>query len=194
MNNLKETSALLQNPIKTIPQTIATQVKSPCTGFCYMIIQNKTKLISLFLDRDEKGYCDFISKIILAAAERKKNNKKIHYDGEYINQYTIKEDFNDIYNMTEFKEMNTADNEGKEYAMNTLVLIMFDMKINDYIIVTRSQETFVMFKISDELFLVVDSHKDIHGTVDIFNAVNYITRFDVYKGLIQLGLTKNMQV
>ena len=83
--------------------------------------------------------------------------------------------------------MNTVDNEGLEYAKNTICLKLFDMIEKDYIMVTRSQETFLMIKIDNDEFLVIDSHKSAHGTLNTMNAIKYITRYDLYKGLIQIG-------
>jgi len=38
--------------------------------------------------------------------------------------------------------------------------------------------------------LIIDSHKNKHGTNDVFGVISYITRYDLYKGLIQYGYKK----
>ena len=46
-------------------------------------------------------------------------------------------------------------------------------------------------KISSNLFLVVDPHQPYHGTVNIYDAKNYILLNNIYKGVIEWGYSKN---
>jgi len=185
-----ETVSLLSSTIETEPQAFATKVKWPCTGFCYMVIQNKSKLLDLYKTRSEQAYYEFILKLIKEAGIRKMSNSNIPYKGEYLNQDTVKKDFPNIVKKMEFIEMNTVDPEGSEYAKNTLFLQLFTLQLGDCMMIIRSEETFLIIKIDNDAYLVVDSHKDRHGTVDTIKAVQYITRFNIYKGLVQIGVYK----
>ena len=186
-----ETKDLLQDTISTTPQAFATKVKAPCTGFCYMVIENKDTVIDLYLNKKTKEYGDFILGLIIAAADRKENNEDIHVRGEYINQETVLKDFSDIMSNMKFQEFNTVDPQGSEYATNTLFLLILDLPIHGFVMITRSQETFLLIKLSNDKLLVVDSHKSGHGTVNLENAIKYITRDKLYKGLIQIGYLSN---
>lgn len=181
-----ETKDLLENCFPTTPQAFATSVKYPCTGFCYMVLENKEKVLNLYQGGDKKGYHDLIYNLIVKAGDRKRDNEEIDYKGEYLNSKTILEDF-EISKKMKFMDFNTVDEEGSEYAVNTLFLLIFDLPDKGFLMVTRSEETFLLIKLSAESILVIDSHKSEHGTVDISNAIRYITRDKVYKGLIQIG-------
>lgn len=184
-----ETNTLLKETLSTTPQAFATKVKAPCTGFCYLIIKNLDIVINLYETKD-KTYGDFILGLIIEAANRKAYNQEIDKTGEYINGKTIYNDFPEIVNNMEFQEFNTVDQNGSEYAINTLFLLILDLPLNKYVIITRSQETFLIIKLPSEKLLIVDSHKAKHGIVDLEGCIKYITRFGIYKGLIQIGYLK----
>ena len=97
-----ETSSLLVNTIPTQPQATATNVKYPCTGFCYMIIQNKEKILDMYLNKKVVDYGHFISNLIREAGDRKKNNPNISEEGEFLNQQTVTNDFGNITEKMEF--------------------------------------------------------------------------------------------
>lgn len=183
----KETIDLLSDPIQTIPQAFATPIKHPCVGFCYMVLQNLPRIVELYINKNTKEYHELILKLIQNAGERKANNKNIHQRGEYMDQDTIRKDFSYITNEMKFVEMNSADENGLEFVKNTIFLKLYDFDIMDFMIITRSQETFLIIKLHTDKYLIIDSHKSKHGVVNTFDAINYITRYDIYKDLIHLG-------
>ncbi len=182
-----ETVSLLKNTLLTTPQHEATKVKYPCVGFTYMAIQNKNKIIDLYKLGTDKNYNDYIKNLICRAG-RRKESKSIDESGEYIIENTIVRDFSDIVNRLCYKEMNIVDEISHEYTANELYILLDSMQNNNHIIVNRSHETFVMFKITHDKYLVVDSHKNKHGEVDTLDAIKYITKYGHYKGLISLGI------
>jgi len=191
MNN-QETRNLLKNTIPASPQSLVTSIKYPCVGFCYMAINNIDKLVDLYNAKNNIEYNYLIVDLIKSAAERKKTNINIHQDGEYIDQDSVSCDFKNIVDKLEFCEMNTLNANSLLYTKNHIYLTFIEMDYKDYLIVNRSSETFLIIKLDLDSFLIVDSHKDIHGTVNLDDAIQYITRYDIYKGLIQLGYIKKI--
>jgi hypothetical protein len=130
-----------------------------------------------------------IEKLIIKAGNRKRDNKNIPEEGEYIDQDTVKSDFREIYDKLQFYELSTVDDgEYGDIVINQIAMYLFEIDIDGYLIVNRSHETFVLLKISDDMYLVVDSHKSKHGLVTFENALNYITKSNKYQGTIQLAL------
>lgn len=171
MTNTTETISLLTNTIYVTPQAFATDIKFPCTGFCYMILDHLDDVIHLYRTRNIDGYQQLIFNTILAAAKRKQDNPYINDDGEYLDRDTIVADFKHIVDTLTFKEFNTVNEESLAFAQNTIFLELIDMSILKYIMVIRSHETFIMIKLDSNSFLVIDSHKTKHGTVTIATCV-----------------------
>jgi len=186
-----ETRDLLEDRVYTPVQAFSTDVKYPCTGFCFIVFRNKDKILDLYHKKDSEGNCkeyhDYILELIIAAGERKRNNPDIHERGEYINQETIKADFPEIYNRLTFKEVGTPTKESFAIAQNELYMMLMDTEMGGCMFVTRSHETFVMIKIDFERFLVVDSHQAFHGTLSLEKGTHYILKNGIYKGLTQIG-------
>ncbi len=172
-------------PQDTPHQMDVTDVKFPCTGFCYMIASEIPKLLMRFLSG--YGYFDFIQEIIVKAGERKKNNNDIPYDGEYIDADTIKQDFPNIINKMNFMELDIVDTLTLENSTNELYMYFMELNIGNYMIITRSQETIMFVKIGTTDILVVDSHKTKHGILTIEDCVRYVTRNGDCKGIISIG-------
>jgi len=181
-----ESKDLLQNRIHTPLQAFASDVKYPCTGFCYMVAQNRHLLIDLYHDKSTEYY-NFILNLLKLASDRKKNNPQIDKRGEYINCETTKNDFPEIYESMTFTEIGSPDEESFAIAQNNLYLLLLDT--SDYMMVTRSDETFIMLKLDFELVLVVDSHQPCHGTLSLEKATHYILKNGTYRGLSQIGYT-----
>jgi len=179
----------IQNGIHTPIQSIVSDIKYPCTGFCYMAIRERSLLLRKFKESYDYNYYKFIYELISRAAHRKSNNNRIHNDGEFINQDTIKEDFLDIYNQTEYKEygISVSDPVSIDIFNNDMFMGLISTPINEYVIVNRSNETFLLLKLEQEKFLVVDSHQPKHGTIDIYDAIRYITR-NGSATYVQIGL------
>jgi hypothetical protein len=190
-----ESRDLLENRVYTPVQAFSTDVKYPCTGFCYSVAQHKDTIIELYQKRSLDGNCpeykEFILDLIVAAGERKRNNQKIHDRGEYINQESVRDDFPDIYNQLVFKEVGTPTEESFAIAQNELYMMLMDVVIGGYMFVTRSHETFIMIKIDFDQFLVVDSHQAFHGTLSLEKGTHYILKNGTYKGLTQVGYTSS---
>ena len=184
-----ESKDLLQNRVSTPVQAFTTKIKYPCTGFCYMVAQNRSTLIDLYTNRETNPtkYYNYIRNIILLASERKKNNSKIHERGEYIKCETTEKDFPEIYNVMTFAEVGSPDDESFAIAQNNLYMLLMDTEIGGYMMITRSDETFIMLKLDFENLLVVDSHQPFHGTLNIETATQYILKSGTYKGLSQIG-------
>jgi len=181
-----ESIDLLQNRIHAPLQAFASDVKYPCTGFCYMVAQNRHLLIDLYNDKSSEYY-NFILNLLKLASDRKKNNPNIDIKGEYINCETTKQDFPEIYKSMTFTEVGSPDEESFAIAQNNLYMLLLDT--SDYMMVTRSDETFIMLRIDFELVLVVDSHQAFHGTLSLEKATHYILKNGTYRGLSQIGYT-----
>lgn len=184
-----DTIDLLINSVKVPIQATTTDTKYPCTGFSYLVIKNKDKLCNLYIEGKEDEYYEFIKKLIIEAGNRKRDNKNIPENGEYIDQDTVKADFREIYDKLQFYELATV-NDGiyGNIIINQIATYLFEIDIGEYIIINRSHETFVLLKISDDMYLVIDSHKSKHGLVTFENALNYITKNNKYEGTIQLAI------
>lgn len=185
-----ETVDLLKDPIDVTPQAVATKVKFPCTGFCFFAAQHVPLLVQLYNKKNKLVYNALIVTLIQKAGERKKNNKSIHQEGENPDDETIKKDFKMAKKM-KFHDLNTVDEQGKEYAINTIGMSLMNLKSNEFVIITRSQETFMIVKLTDKLdddkYLVIDSHKTKHGTVNLMDALLYIIKNNKYIGLIKMA-------
>lgn len=186
MANL-EVKQLITEPIPTPIQSKSTKTKYPCTGFAYLIVENLDRVISTYQKRQDENYYELIDSLIKKAGERKKMNKNIPEDGEFINQLTIKNDFPRIYSKLKFEEFGTVSDEYSDIAINNIGALLFEIRVGKYLIVNRSKETFILIKLSQEFFLVVDSHQPIHGKLDFEGALKYITKYNNYQGVIQLG-------
>ena len=79
------------------------------------------------------------------------------------------------------------DGEYNNLVINQIAIHLYDIKRYKHIIVNRSHETFLFIKVSEDQYIVVDSHKSKHGLVDTLGALNYITKYNNYQGTIQLG-------
>lgn len=183
-----ETATLLQDGINVPPQHETTDVKFPCTGFVYLVLQNLEHVVQTFQSNDKLGYYNLIKNLILQAADRKKTNSSIPFDGEFINHQTVQQDFSEIYQQTEYSELGITTELDYEILLNNVFMKMLELPVNRWIIVNRSHETFVMIKVDGETYLIVDSHKTKHATVNTEDAIKYITRNGTYRGFVQLGI------
>jgi len=180
-----ETISLLKDTVTTTPQHKATQVNYPCTGFCYFVVPYIDTLVYLYINKKYEDYNKLVTFLIKKSGERKKNNKNIHYKGENIDDKTIQKDFPITFKQMGFKELHIVNSVSMEQASNELYGIISQIK--QYIIFTRSDETIMMIKLNNDKLLVVDSHKEKHGSVDIYTAIKYINKFAKYKGTIDIG-------
>jgi len=182
-----ESKSLLTDTISTPIQKNVTDVKFPCTGFCYMAIRVLDQIVGYYLMHNVVDYKDLITQLILMAGERKRDDKTIDEDGEFLNGPTVERDFGELVHGMTFQELSITTDDDYEITINTLYAILFDIQINTYVLINRSHESFLMIKIGTSEFLIIDSHQDIHGVVSLENATKYITRDQYYKGFIQIG-------
>jgi len=138
-----------------------------------------------------KEYYQYILNLIKAASERKRGNPKIDQRGEYIKCETTKTDFPEIYQAMTFTEIGSPDDESFAIAQNNIYMLLMDVEIGGYMMVTRSDETFIMLKLDFENFLIVDSHQPVHGKVNLEKGTQYILKSGVYRGLSQIGYTSS---
>ncbi len=186
--NAMDTIDLLTKTVDTPIQATTTDTKYPCTGFCYYAIQNKDKIYSLYFNGEKEKYYDLIERLIVDAGNRKRDNKNIPEEGEYIDQDTVKSDFDEIVKDMKFYEFGKVDDgEYNDLVINNVAIHLYDIKKYTPVIVNRSLETFLLIQVFEDQYIVVDSHKSKHGLVDTFGALNYITKYNNYQGTIQLG-------
>lgn len=181
---------LIEQGIITPTQSNTSNVKFPCTGFCYFAIIQKYDILEKYNSKDA-NYYNLIKSLILKAAERKKQNREIHEEGEFIDQNTIRNDFPDIFRQTKYKELIIATDFDFFVFENELLEILVMMQELDYLIVNRSNESLLMFKLNEFEFLVVDSHQSAHGILNVNNVILYVTRGNQTKGVIQIGIPNN---
>ena len=180
----------LEKTIDMPTQTEITDIKYPCTGFCYYCIENKNKILSYILLKKYNKYKELIIDLVKQAGERKNNNSLIKEEGEFINECTVKKDFEKIYGNTEYREIIMIEYNDIDKIEDETYLIMLDMDIFSYIIVTRSNETIIIFRINSNKYLIIDSHQPYHGITNCNSAIKYITRDMTLKGTIDIGIEK----
>lgn len=183
-----ETKDLLQRTLPVTPQVHVTKTKYPCTGFCYLAIRHRDVLCELYRAQCGEEYHEFIKDLIREAGERKEMDPQIDARGEYINADTVIRDFGEITGVTQFSECAVESEETLEIVINDLSLKLLEVQIGSWILVNRSQEAFVIFKLDNDVYLVVDSHQTVHGTVDFMRLCQYITRNGQLRGSVQLGV------
>lgn len=184
----KETKDLLQHRFPTTPQHEVTLVKFPCTGFCYMAIQEMDRIILMIQNELKTEYHAFISELIQKAGERKNNDPNIDPDGEFINAPTVFRDFELIANVTQYKEVAVIE-DNLEIEINNLSLDLLEINVGGWILVNRSSETFVAFKMDIDRFWIIDSHQPFHGEVDLERMCAYVMRNGQLRSSLQLGLS-----
>ena len=179
---------LLNNTVDTPIQSDVSTIKYPCTGFCYMVINNKEKIVSKYLVGKQKDYYELIKSLIENACDRKKLNKNISEEGEYIDEITVKNDFTTITNKIYYKESCIVSDIDMDNFCYDLSEMLLTVPILGCMIVNRSSETILFIKIDNDTFLTIDSHQSKHGTVNYEDAIKYITRGGLSRGVIQTGI------
>lgn len=185
-----DSKLFLEKTIDMPTQTEITDIKYPCTGFCYYCIENKNKILSYILLKKYDQYRELIIDLVKQAGERKKNNQLINNEGEFMNEDTIKKDFEKIYNNTEYREIIITEYNDIDQIEDEIYSIILGMTIFSYIIVTRSNETIIIFRINLNKYLIIDSHQPYHGLTNCNSVIKYITRDMTLKGTIDIGIEK----
>lgn len=169
---------LIEDKFKVSYQNEVSNVRNPCCSICYYVIENIDKLLELYNSKRYNEYNDLYINIIINGANRKKCNN-IHDDGEFLDDESIKRDFNDIYKRYKYHLYLT-----KESDINTILL---KAKINTCIIINRSYEIFIIVKLVSN-YLLIDSHQQYHGILSNDNVIKYITLNNLYNGFIEIGI------
>ncbi len=183
------------NQILVPSQFTYSKVSNICTGLTYMVAENKNKIIDLLNNNDIDKYIELFKELILKSAERKLNNKNINEDGEFIDEDTIKKDFEKIYNSYKFLEF-FQHYTNEEFEKNNftndinknITGILNNCNINDLIIICRNRETYSVLKISDSDYWIIDSHQNTHKSLKLDSVVNNIVMSRLYTGFINLGI------
>lgn len=185
MNNLS-CEDLLTECVPVSTQVQLTNIKYPCTGFCYYSLRLLNEIITLIKNNSNEEYAELINILILQGAKRKQS-LTIHFDGERIDEDTVKNDFSDIYNQIQFYEYGLPTDIESEIFINDWYGNLLILENNQALIINRSHETFLVIKIDDDKFWIIDSHREKHGYVNTLNLLSYITRFEQSKH-VQIGI------
>eukprot|EP01084_Bolivina_argentea_P318869 553088_1 len=178
--------------IKAPPQGSITKIANPCTGIAYFIVENKKELIELYfkcIQNKQHNYENKIRFIIEKAANRKQSNSKIKHEGEYLNEHTIQQDFQNIWSNSKYCEYQIFSTLDHEKCYLEIKTILFELHMEDYLIINRSLETFVLFKLefkSKLYFLVCDTHHAFHGLISYSNVLLYILLNFMFQGCLEL--------
>jgi hypothetical protein len=189
MSDLFEPEYLLSNTVDTPTQRDVSPTKYPCTGFCYNILMNKEVVVSKYMSNKTTDYYNLIETCIKRAGFRKLQNSKINEEGEFIDEETIKTDFPQIVNKTNYSEVCLiTDLEMENFSNDFFVTLLSVSSPLGAIIVNRSNETILFIRLSEDSFLLVDSHQSKHGRLNSCDVIRYITKNGVTKGVIQIGI------
>lgn len=172
-----------------------SSVSNICTGLTYIVAENLNKIIDLLKNNNVDKYIELFKELILKSAERKLNNKNINEYGEFIDEDTIKKDFETIYNNYKFLEFfqhytneEFENNNFKNDISKNITDILNNCNINDLIIICRNRETYSILKISNSVYFVIDSHQNIHKSLELDLVVDNIIMSRLYTGFINLGI------
>jgi len=69
-----------------------------------------------------------------------------------------------------------------------------NLKQFEPIIICKDVIVFVIFKLNDEEFFLVDSHIPIHGKISKNKIINYITFEGNFNGIISIGCYKSIGI
>lgn len=184
MNWLNEN---MEDKILTPTQFEIKNNSNMCCGIAYGVVKYKNILLHHYLSSNFDEYVNIFIKIMLYASNRKLNNPEINYDGEYINDITIRNDFTDIYESMTFCELLVGSiSEDNEKHIEKIKSILHNAKILDSIIMCKEANVFVIIKLNG-LFMMIDSHLPIHGKINSHNIMMWILSGGYFNGIISIG-------
>jgi len=179
----------LYDKIEVSSQDSIKNNKYMCCGIAYNVIKNKDILLKYFLNNDKNSYQNLFNNLMNISSERKLNNPKINYYGEYLDEITIQEDFKEIYNNMNYTELIICEFYESDY-LNNIYNIIESIKIGDPMIINRSKEVFTVIKLNENEFFVIDSHIRYHGKIKKNDLLNYMLINKFYKGILSIGVYK----
>ena len=175
------------NEIKT--QYEIKNNENMCTGICYYAALHLDLLVKYFENNDTDAYRKLYFQIINMGNERKLNKSEIHYDGEYIDSITVKNDFLELYKNINYYEYiigNFVD--GNSQQIDKITNDITNINIGGFIIISKNKETIIITKIKTDTYLVLDSHISIHGTIKEKNLLKYIFINYNFEGVLNIGI------
>lgn len=176
----------LYNRISVMSQNEIKNNKHMCCGIAYNVIKNLNSLIKYLNNEDYESYRILFSEIILNSSYRKLNNPNINFEGEYLDEKTIQNDFPEIYNKLNFYEFIISEFIESNYY-NKLCEIINIQQIGEPILINRAKEVFTIIKINNNEFFVIDSHIYFHGKINRENLLNYILINKFYRGILSIA-------
>ncbi len=173
-------------------QFIITNNINMCCGISYLVIKYKNHLILNYLNNNIIKYKNLFMLLMQIASERKLSNPEINLEGEFINEKTIQQDFSNIYenmNYYEFIIGNFCEDNDKN--IKQIEELIENLSLHKPIIMCCNVNVFVIFKLSDDELLIIDSHVPYHGKIKKNKFINYIILDVGFNGIISLGCYKN---
>lgn len=184
-------SSYLYSTVKVPTQFAIPNNINMCCGIGYLVIRHQNHLISAYLDNNFEKYVKVFIILMKMASDRKLSNPEIRIEGEFLDEPTIKNDFSEIYDAMEYFEYIIGEFCEDSKKNIGVITELFD-KLTQFqpIIICREVNIFVIFKLTNDEFLIVDSHIPLHGKIHKDKLINYITWEGNFNGIITLGCYK----
>lgn len=162
-----------------------------CCGISYFAIMNRSNLLRYYFSNDFEKYRLMFERIMMAGSVRKLNNPKIKYEGEFINEKTIEEDFPEIFFNMDYKEFGIGNIfEDSNSNIEAITKIFTSAKYYEPIIICKDAYVFIFIKLDSNSYLLMDSHIPIHGKLNLSNVIMWITFGGNYNGIVTVGYFK----
>ena len=166
-----------------------------CCGIGYLSIKYQNHLITNYLSNDFSKYAKIFGILIKYASDRKLSNPEIKKEGEFLDELTIKNDFPEIYSSMDYYEFIVGEfYEDSKKNLDSIYNLINKLNQFEPIIICRDANIFVIFKLNEDEFLVVDSHIPFHGKILKDKITEYITWQGNFNGIISLGCYKSIEV
>jgi hypothetical protein len=191
-----------ENFIKRIKSYLYDEVKMPtqfeiknninmCCGIGYLVIKFKNHLISNYQENNIEKYRKIFTLLMKIASDRKLENPQINLEGEFINEKTIQKDFPEIYeNMNYYELIIGGFCEDNDKNIKQIEESIDNLSVYEPIIMCCDANVFVIFKLTDEELLIIDSHIPFHGKIKKNKFIDYLTFEKDFNGIISLGCYK----
>lgn len=188
---LNWTKSYLYDIVEVPTQFMITDNSNMCCGIGYLVIKYKENLIQTYLENNFDKYRNIFIILMKLASERKLNNSEINVEGEFLDEKTIQKDFPEIYSNMEYYEFIVGKfSEDNDKNINKIEELCRNLEKFQPIILCKEVNIFVIFKLNDEEFLIIDSHIPFHGKIQKNKLINYLTSEGEFNGIISLGSYK----
>ena len=162
-----------------------------CCGIGYLVIKYSIYLLTYYLEKKYNDYAKLFWEIIYMASERKLSNPEIKIEGEYLDEITIKNDFSEICSNMDYYEFIIGEFcEDSDYNLQQILNYISKLPKHKPMILCRNVNVFVIFNLTNDEFLVIDSHIRVHGKIQLNKIINYITCDGNFNGIITIGFDK----